>query len=588
MVDATAEIDWKGLDRDKFERIVEVLLRRKWEPSGATVICPDGRGGDGGVDVDVQHHDGRRTIYQLKFYPDGFSGNLKSSRQRQIAKSFVSAMKLDEPPTEWFLVVPAKLTKGEREFVLKLAEHRTLAKEGIDPPVIDIVGITELDDLSINDPGVHRYLARNQLRGDVDAYGLERATLDGGVENLHNRLADLGRLADSTDLHWGYDFARSGNITTVTVKPLHPSSALVSPIKGSLAIEFGPEHESVRKRFERSIKFGASGRVALSKEVVRRLTIDGPDLIRGAHENIAVVFEAVGYTAAVGNPVSLQFYDAEGNMHASHEGTVAFADQGSHGYALKAEFYGQLSAEFLIPADKEKKGHTDIRYSLNRLLPREVIGIIELLRLLQIGGAVCKLYINGHMAISFRVDPHSEGDSQDELVAIYEYAYDLTVIQRHLHTAFHLPNEFSVEDRIHARIARSLIDGYIVESIKAPALTAALSGEDSPEIRKRLIDPTHVEAPIDYSFTIGGRLIELGTVIVFHPNARAINGKEALLALDAGTGKGFVVRLEPLTSRYFYVCIPEKIRDPEHSMIAEWTLTGIAQPGPHEHAMASS
>lgn len=318
MTGVTGSIDWPSLGREKFERIVEVMLRRRWENAGATVICPDGRGGDGGIDVEVQHPDQRRSIYQIKHFPDGFSGNLKRTRQRQISNSFVTAMTLLPAPAEWFLVVPAKLTKGEREFVLALESHRILEKERITPPAVGIVGITELDDMAIDDPGIYRYLARNLLRGDVEAYRLETETLTGGAQDLHRRLTDLGNLADSTDPHWGYDFTRHGNRTTVTVRPLHPSAAHVSPITTSLDLGFSPEHEAVRTQLERSLRFGASGDVVLPAEVIRQVNIDGPELIRGTHNEVEVVLRGLGISAAVGTPVTIQFSDSGGTIQASH------------------------------------------------------------------------------------------------------------------------------------------------------------------------------------------------------------------------------------------------------------------------------
>lgn len=424
MPDRTGTIDWKALGQNKFDRTIEVLLRRVWEKTGATVICPDGRGGDGGIDIDVHHLDGHRSTYQLKFFPDGFSGNLKTTRQRQIAKSFITAMHLDNPPTEWSLVVPAKLTRGERKFVTKLAEHKTLVDESIPPPTITIIGITELDDMVIDDPGVYRYLARDRLRDDVDAYRLERDTLTGGAD-LHQRVADLGALADSTDLNWGFDFARTGGSTTITVRPLHPSAPYIAPITTNLDLTFGPEHSAIRDQFERSHFFGASARVTLPPEVVRSLTVNGPELIRGTHENVQVVVEALGSTVAVGKPLMLQFYDQDGDLRASHKGVITYADHGTVGYALKAEFYGHLTAEFLAPLDITQKGRTDISYTLSAIEPVDAVGVLGLLQLLHLDDAVCKVLVNGDQLMSFTIDPNPDRDNQDEIDILYNSVYDL-------------------------------------------------------------------------------------------------------------------------------------------------------------------
>lgn len=579
MNDRTGTISWKTLGQPTFDRIVEAALRRKWEKTGATVICPDGRGGDDGIDIDVLHPDGHRSTYQLKYFPDGFSGNLKSTRQRQIANSFLTALRLDNPPTEWLLVVPTNLTKGERKFVTKLSEHKTLTAESLTAPSIEIIGITELDDMVIEDPGIYRYFARDRLRDDADAYNLERATLTGGISDLHHRAADLGSLADSTDLNWGFDFARTGGTTTVSVRPLHPSAPEVAPITTNLDLAFGPEHSAIREQFERSHRFGASTQVTLPPEVVRSLTVDGPELIRGVHENVQVVLQAVGSAVAVGKPLMLQFYDHDGQLRASHKGTVTFADRGSAGHAIKAEFYGHLTAELLAPLDITQKGRCDISYTLSAIDPADAVGVLELLQLLQLDDATCKVLVNGDQLMSFAIDPRPEQNDQDWIDVLYNSAYDLDVVQKHLHTSFHLPAELSVRDRIHLRIARTLIDGYVVQTIQAPALTMTMAGTDSPEVRTSLTDTTPIHVPMPYTFPLGDRTIDLGTVTVFHNTAQAVNGAEALQALDAGTAAGFEVQFEPSDTPYFSAYIPERLTDPEEPMIAQWSLPDITQPG---------
>src|SRR3954453_10835350 len=99
-------IDWTALNRERFDLIVETYLTRKLSPVGRVMVL-NGRGGDGGKDVLHVRPDGTSTIYQLKFFPDGFPGNMKGRRQ-QIKRSFMAAMQ--DSPDEWVLVVPEKLT----------------------------------------------------------------------------------------------------------------------------------------------------------------------------------------------------------------------------------------------------------------------------------------------------------------------------------------------------------------------------------------------------------------------------------------------------------------------------------------------
>src|SRR5690554_5709372 len=96
---------WERCGRDAFERAVELLLQRKHQAGPGKAQAIDGRGGDEGIDVDVTEPDGTiSTIYQLKYFPEGFSGGFREVRRKQILNSFRAAMKHE--PALWVLVVP--------------------------------------------------------------------------------------------------------------------------------------------------------------------------------------------------------------------------------------------------------------------------------------------------------------------------------------------------------------------------------------------------------------------------------------------------------------------------------------------------
>lgn len=76
-------VDWVGLGEEQFSRVVQVMVKRRWA-GAATVHAPDGRGGDGGIDILVVDQGDRRRVYQIKFFTDGFSGDRKTTRQKRI------------------------------------------------------------------------------------------------------------------------------------------------------------------------------------------------------------------------------------------------------------------------------------------------------------------------------------------------------------------------------------------------------------------------------------------------------------------------------------------------------------------------
>nr|WP_279218903.1 hypothetical protein [Rhodococcus erythropolis] len=209
-----------------------------------------------------------RFIHQLKYFPDGFSGDNKTTRHKQIRNSFERATKLSPPPSEWILVIPAKLTPGERTFVEGLG--------GPGRPAVTILDRVGLDVLIAEFPDVNRYLRRDHLRPEVELYPLETETLTGSSKPLTRRILDLGAQADSTDLFWATEFSRVGDKVTYTVRPKDTDAHKKSPITVSFDSVFGPEHDDVRRKFEQSMNFGASGAIVLPPHVVNNMVIWGP------------------------------------------------------------------------------------------------------------------------------------------------------------------------------------------------------------------------------------------------------------------------------------------------------------------------
>src|SRR5690349_12165619 len=115
-------LHWGALTRDEFERTVEALVVRVVASKQPHLVARafDGRGGDGGIDIEVVDRDTnqRVQILQLKHFPEGFSGGFREVRRRQITESFRAALRQDMD--EWTLVVPRKPTPAELDFLAAL------------------------------------------------------------------------------------------------------------------------------------------------------------------------------------------------------------------------------------------------------------------------------------------------------------------------------------------------------------------------------------------------------------------------------------------------------------------------------------
>ena len=156
--------------------------------------------------------------------------------------------------------------------------------------------------------------------------------------------------------------------------------------------------------------------------------------------------------------------------------------------------------------------------------------------------------INGDLLTKVRTDgPRTADDYDDDLLAIEQFAYDLDVVQRHTNHFFDMPDELRPGDRVKLRVARILIDGHIVASPRARVFTLGMTGVDTPEVRAPAAG-----APVDrlagrtiLAVEIAGRELAIGDVYAVHPQATAINGDEAIAALDAGEAEGFEVHSGP-------------------------------------------
>lgn len=577
-------VDWGAIGITKFETIVEALLARKWRDLGE-FIAPDGRGGDDGIDIEVRQGN-RRRIYQLKYFPDGFSGDRKSTRQRQIRKSFRRAAKLEPPPVEWTLVIPAKLTPGERTFVTALAQDPQLTGPA---PKIEIIDRVVLDQLMMDYPDVYRYLVRAEMRSDVELYRLETETLTGGAA-LEQRVRDLGELADSTDLYWGTDFARIGDTVTRTLRAKDPRAHEKNPITITVGGMFGAEHAELRRQLDKSLRYGASGPVVLPAEVVRTVTVTGPELVAGEFADVEVSFEPLSKDPKLGTLAELRFIDEHGVQVISHEGRVSYLNRGWDGFAIRIEFYQHLHIEFLYPNDQTQPGHAEISYNFRQIRPADALGLEEILTAINETDLVCKVYLDGKFAVSLGFQARAEDIIDDGVEYVFSLAHDLKIVQEYCRSAFAIPDQMTTLERINLRVARLLLEGYVVASPKAPYAFLTLTGTDSQHLREILNgEGTFIKFTAQaVTFSLGAKELTLKDVLVFHPHATVINGAEAVEMLDSGRAEDFRLELRPGDDPFFYLAMPSRMGEPTPPstewLEALWGLPGITQPGENSHS----
>ena len=133
----TSRIDWERIKQHEFDRAVESLILRLHADSGSRPYAINGKGGDHGIDVAVDTPDGFvEIVYQLKYFPEGFSGKWGGGRKPQIMKSFNTAWP-SRIQSVGSLVMPQNPQIGEWEFVNSLAKDTEVE--------VDIWGRGQLD-----------------------------------------------------------------------------------------------------------------------------------------------------------------------------------------------------------------------------------------------------------------------------------------------------------------------------------------------------------------------------------------------------------------------------------------------------------
>ena len=186
-----SRVDWTTIKEEDFNRVVESILMKVHESAGHPVVI-NGRGGDKGIDVAVWDGNNVSIVYQLKYYPQGFTGGNKKSREPKVRESFETAWK-HHTPSEWVLVMPPNPHLEEKSFVDGLPGDR--------PVKVDIWGQAKLDTILAKYPAIERAALREETVDLFIQMHQEQAALV-GPEDLAIRVRALGEVASSRSQYW--------------------------------------------------------------------------------------------------------------------------------------------------------------------------------------------------------------------------------------------------------------------------------------------------------------------------------------------------------------------------------------------------
>ncbi len=566
-------IDWKHISEDDFNRVVETLLLRMYHrPPLSTAVALDGRGGDGGIDVAVYNQDGSiRHIFQLKHFPEGFSGGFRDTRRRQIKKSFDTAWE-KHAPSLWTLVVPCKPTDTESKYVSGLAKGRAVTAT--------TWGYTHLD-IELARPENRDILdaaTRSPLLNALKIVGQE-ATALAGAADLPARLTNLQRLAAGRSLYWDVDFQVSEGGVTQAYRAKHPRAAELEP----LGFKFGVKSNAFGVGdLQRVLDYGARRRMTIPGAAVEGFKAVGPDWFQheGAIDRIEIG-PADPMPADQRIAVTLEFLDGDAFTSASHQGLMYAKSEGDRGIAFLARFYGILSVDVEIPYDHSSPGNFDLSMEFANARIADAQGVLGLLKDFE-SGSVVQVLFEGKKFLKGL----TTGEAQVIDAAMELLIEDLGVLERKLNVAFRVPAELTHRERVMIRVARILADGIATWMPPETNLTGTLSGETDEGMDTLLSGACAITMPLRaFPVEIQGSRLSLGPAVLYHPHTAVHHASELRKAFQNGTAAGREVVFTPQGENLIWV-MPGR-HDGENILpdTVPWDLPGI--PMPHLEGQAS-
>lgn len=203
----------------------------------------------------------------------------------------------------------------------------------------------------------------------------------------------------------------------------------------------------------------------------------------------------------------------DGEVVAAEEGTVTEVRQGTHGLTSVMSFCGSrltVAAEIPYRATSGQASSMDVGYKIRGLSPRSVAELFKVLLGLRTSKEV-EFHIDGRFLTKYgRSSDEVDNEDPDlkEQLMVYRFAEDLAAVLAYTRQSMTLPNGFSGNDRVHARVARLLLDGHIVASALARGVRGRLpdSAEPTQEIRNTLTERRNIHWPAGrYTAPIVGR-----------------------------------------------------------------------------------
>jgi CRP-like cAMP-binding protein len=536
--DAMTPVHWESPRvRAVYEDMVVVLVSILY-PNAERL---DGRGGDGGRDVQLRHSDGRLDLFELK----SFTGRLsrQHGRRRQVEDSLRTAARHN--PDSWTLVVPIDHTEDE------LAWFDGLRSQYPFPLIWR--GRTWLDQQLASHPAIVRYYLEDgngqaiRILRELREEQAELAGLAGGIPDAMERLRVLRQRFDEVSPHYRLDVSMVGDAITVLMRPRYRGADRDHPVLINLGFSFPntAAGQEAAERLRRAFDYGEQ--VVVEPDYVSDLHVDVPGQPTQSLGSGTVVFGPAVEDPPFRLDARAVISDPDGAPLGSLPLRFDRRQTGPQGGTLSGQdTTGLLHLSMQVEiADRMGRVQFELARPPGELLPS---ALLPALRVLQHLHAPNRLEVR--VGTNVLMQPSPLPPAEPVSPAFLALVEDLERIQAVSSTVFAVPEQLSREDLAAIRRAARLVAGERV-AVGTATATTTITLKDPQAFEKLLLDDT----PMSFAFTegehietIAGVEVPLGPAIATLSSATVADRAELLASRPWRAGQQLDVRILPSPS----------------------------------------